>query len=246
MFAGEDEWRYVGTYQIGGAARDDPEAGWRWTSQACEDSGNDFTAWRGGEPQDYGICKIEQCAAIGYEGDDKLGCLCERYDGSETSDYFRANKGKIESEHCTAGDIVLIIFFCMLPFICCCCIMTQTAPAPPQAYAQPAPQYQQPIQQGQIVGQPYQQPIQQGQIVGQAYQQPIQQGRVVGPAYQPQAAVVTGAVVGGGAAPSYGVVPGQVVPGQVVEGSVVQGTYNPVQPGYAPVENPHEPGAKVF
>ena len=110
--------------------------------------------------------------------------------------------------------------------------MTQTAPAPPHVYAQPAPQYQQPIQQGQIVG--------------QAYQQPIQQGRVVGPAYQPQAAVVTGAVVGGGAAPSYGVVPGQVVPGQVVEGSVVQGTYNPVQPGYAPVENPHEPGAKVF
>ncbi|KAH8073934.1 hypothetical protein JL721_2486 [Aureococcus anophagefferens] len=209
MFAGEDEWRY-----------------------ACEDSGNDFTAWRR-RAQDYGICKIEQCAAIGTRAATSSAASASASTVG-ASDYFRANKGKIESEHCTAGDIVLIIFFCMLPFICCCCIvlcvqhrqrqlknapppmvqMTQTAPAPPQAYAQPAPQYQQPIQQGQIVGQPYQQPIQQGQIVGQAYQQPIQQGRVV--------------------------------PGQVVEGSVVQGTYNPVQPGYAPVENPHEPGAKVF
>ena len=92
VFADSDQWRFVGTYQIGGAARDDPEAGWRWTSQACEDSGNDFTAWRGGEPQDYGICKIEQCAAIGYEGDDKwvdVPCGAKRGAASRGRDGLR-------------------------------------------------------------------------------------------------------------------------------------------------------------
>ena len=102
VFADSDQWRFVGTYQIGGAARDDPEAGWRWTSQACEDSGNDFTAWRGGEPQDYGICKIEQCAAIGYEGDDKwvdVPCGAKRGAASRGRDGLRERGGNEAPSH---------------------------------------------------------------------------------------------------------------------------------------------------
>ena len=242
--SGDEALSFIGYYQLDAESK---TKDWHWTADSCAD--NKYEAWKSGEPNDYGLCRIEQCAVIGYGGASKwvdapcgmkANCVCEYIEGSATSSYYLSKRGSIPAaEHCAAVDIVIIIFLCILPFCCCGCIamciistrkrqknapgpqIAPTSSAPPPA-VQMTPMPSQPCESTMPMAQAQygQPPLQAGIVSGSVVQASVVQASVIAP--PPQTGVIQAAVIPGSVIQG-GVVQGGVVQGGVVQGGVVQG-----------------------